>query len=72
MHQRSVTFRTDRFESRTPQDFNLWRRFTHRPRAEDLDRVASAVDARLRSDPAIREIGWWDGEPFRGVSRDHP
>ena len=52
--------------------FSLWKRFTHRARPEELARLCSAIDAKLRTEPEILEIAWWDDDPFRGTSREHP
>ena len=51
---------------------NLWRRLTHRPRREELDRVCRAIDEALYAEPDIRAIRWWDDQPLLGAGSPHP
>lgn len=52
--------------------FNLRKRLFHRPRDQDLLRVAVAVDAALKGDPAIRRVEWWLEEPHRAPASPVP
>jgi hypothetical protein len=52
--------------------FRLLKRLFHRPRTGDLLSLCRAVDAALRSEPAIRSVEWWDGEPQVGEPRAAP
>ena len=51
---------------------NIVKRLFHRPSAADLATVCHAVDAALHGDPGIREIRWWEDQPFAGAGAPHP